>query len=141
MPVYLSAVKAFQLPHRLLLVALIWEKGRSHVCGTASRPRYLSAYAKTALNSDEAIANKFTAKLIKRTRRQRARVQSTDQSQCVISPLCGHFQTRPFVNYFQIGMPIQMNPELLSNIHYHSQNTNPTAHHTRIKDAQHILMP
>lgn len=78
--------------------------------GTASRPRYLSAYARKALDSDKSIANKFTAKLIKRTRRQQARVRATSRAaNCVIeNPLCGHFQTRPFVNYFKIGMPIRM---------------------------------
>jgi hypothetical protein len=78
--------------------------------GTASRPRYLSAYAKQVLDSDKDTAKRFTLNLIKRTRRQRARVDAISKAANFVieNPLCGHFQTRQFVNYFQIGMPITM---------------------------------
>jgi hypothetical protein len=103
----------FNYPIDYYLLRLFGKRVVHMYVGTASRPRYLSAYAKKALDPDKGIANKFTAKLIKRTRRQQARVRATSRAaNCVIeNPLCGHFQTRPFVNYFKIGMPIRMNDE------------------------------
>lgn len=103
----------YNFPIDYYLLRLFGKRVVHMYVGTASRPRYLSAYAKQALDSDEHKANRFIQKLIKRTRRQRARVNATSlAASCVIeNPLCGHFQTRPFVNYFQIGMPIQMNPD------------------------------
>ena len=103
----------FNYPIDYYLLRLFGKRVVHMYVGTSSRPRYLSAYAKKALDSDKSIANKFTAKLIKRTRRQQARVRATSRAaNCIIeNPLCSHFQTRPFVNYFKIGMPIRMNEE------------------------------
>ena len=100
----------FNFPIDYYLLRLFGKRVVHMYVGTASRPRYLSAYAKKALDSNEGIANKFTAKLIKRTRRQQARVRATSRAANYVieNPLCGHFQTRPFVNYFKVGMPIRM---------------------------------
>lgn len=109
---FIGGKSLFNFPIDYYLLRLCRKRVVHMYVGTASRPRYLSAYAKEALNPDQNKANRFTLKLIKRTRRQRVRVRTTSHAaSCVIdNPLCGHFQTRPFVNYFQIGMPIQMNP-------------------------------
>lgn len=100
----------FNYPIDYYLLRLFGKRVVHMYVGTASRPRYLSAYAKKALDPNEGIANKFTAKLIKRTRRQQARVRATSRAANYVieNPLCGHFQSRPFVNYFKIGMPIRM---------------------------------
>ena len=98
----------FNFPIDYFILRLFGKRVVHMFVGTASRPRYLSAYAKQVLDSDKDIAKRFTRKLIKRTRRQRARVNIIGKAaNCVIeNPLCGHFHTRPFVNYFQIGIPI-----------------------------------
>lgn len=100
----------FNYPIDYYLLRLFGKRVVHMYVGTASRPRYLSAYARKALDPDKSIAKKFTAKLIKRTRRQQARVRATSRAANYVieNPLCGHFQTRPFVNYFKIGMPIRM---------------------------------
>ena len=100
----------FNFPIDYYILRLFGKRVVHMFVGTASRPRYLSAYAKQVLDSDKNAANQFTQKLIKRTRRQRARVDAISKAaNCVIeNPLCGHFQKHPFVNYFQIGMPITM---------------------------------
>lgn len=101
----------FNFPIDYYLLRLFGKRVVHMYVGTASRPRYFSAYAKNVLTPDMAESKRYTRKLIKRTRRQRARVRAISRAaSCVIeNPLCCHFQTRPFVNYFKVGMPIRMN--------------------------------
>lgn len=75
--------------------------------GTASRPRYLSGSAKSVLK-DGRIDLSALRQLARRTRRQAARIRSISRHASVVieNPLCGHFQERPFVNYFKIGVPL-----------------------------------
>ena len=107
---FIGGKSLFNFPIDYFILRLFGKRVVHMFVGTASRPRYLSAYAKQVLDSDKDTAKCFTRKLIKRTRRQRARVNIIGKAaSCVIeNPLCGHFQTRPFVNYFQIGIPITM---------------------------------
>lgn len=118
----------FNFPIDYYLLRLFGKRVVHMYVGTASRPRFLSAYAKQALDPDENTANRFTRKLIKRTRRQRARVDAISKAaSCVIeNPLCGHFQKKPFVNYFKIGMPIGMSAT------NRSHNNTPTGRKIRI---------
>ena len=102
----------FNFPIDYYILRLFRKRVVHMFVGTASRPRYLSAYAKQALNSDNDRAKRFIKKLIKRTRRQRARVNSISKAASIVieNPLCGHFQAKPFINYFIVGMPIKMQP-------------------------------
>lgn len=103
----------FNFPIDYYLLRLFGKRVVHMYVGTASRPRFLSAYAKQALDPDEDTANRFTQKLIKRTRRQRARVNAISRAASFVieNPLCGHFQSKPFINYFIVGMPITMRPK------------------------------
>lgn len=102
----------FNFPVDYYILRLFRKRVVHMFVGTASRPRYLSAYAKQALNSDKGKAKRFIKKLIKRTRRQRVRVNSISKAASIVieNPLCGHFQAKPFINYFIVGMPIKMQP-------------------------------
>ena len=100
----------FNFPIDYYILRLFGKRVVHMFVGTASRPRYLSAYAMQALDSDKDVAKRFIKKLIKRTRRQRARVNSISKAANYVieNPLCGHFQAKPFINYFIVGMPIKM---------------------------------
>jgi hypothetical protein len=78
--------------------------------GTASRPRYMSSYAMGALSKEPAQKDKNIKKLARRTRRQQRRVSATSRAATLVieSPLCGHFQTKPFVNFFKLGVPMNI---------------------------------
>lgn len=77
--------------------------------GTASRPRYLSGYAKSALRDGRLDARELR-RLAGRTRRQARRVRgiSRHASLVIENPLCGHFHERPFVNFFKLGVPLNV---------------------------------
>lgn len=77
--------------------------------GTASRPRYLSGYAKGAIK-DGKVHQKEIKRLARRTARQAARVRgiSRHASLVVENPLCGHFHEKPFVNFFKLGVPLDV---------------------------------
>lgn len=98
----------FSLPIDYYILRAFGKRVVHMYVGTASRPRYLSAYAMKVLDPNKKTAFRFTQKLIKRIRRQRLRVLSISRAaSCVIeNPLCGHFQNKPFVNFFKLGIPI-----------------------------------
>ena len=77
--------------------------------GTASRPRYLSGYARNVVKGGQVNA-KALKRLARRTRRQAARVRgiSRHASLVVENPLCGHFHERPFINWFKLGVPLDV---------------------------------
>ena len=77
--------------------------------GTASRPRYLSGYARDVFK-DGRINDRLLQHLATRTRRQAKRVRGISRHASVVveTPLCGHFHQRPFINIFKLGIP--MNP-------------------------------
>lgn len=77
--------------------------------GTASRPRYLSGYANDVVR-DGVVNEKKLKRLARRTKRQASRVRSISRHASVVveNPLCGHFQTRPFVNWFKLGVPLDV---------------------------------
>jgi hypothetical protein len=77
--------------------------------GTASRPRYLSGYAKGVIK-DGVVNPKELSRLAQRTKRQARRIRgiSHHASLVVENPLCGHFQEKPFVNFFKLGVPLDV---------------------------------
>lgn len=77
--------------------------------GTASRPRYLSGYAKGVVK-DGMVNQKALKHLVRRTKRQARRIRgiSRHASLVVENPLCGHFHERPFVNWFKLGVPLDV---------------------------------
>jgi hypothetical protein len=77
--------------------------------GTASRPRYLSGYAKGVVK-DGVVNQRELKRLAQRTKRQARRIRgiSRHASMVVENPLCGHFQERPFVNWFKLGVPLDI---------------------------------
>ena len=79
--------------------------------GTASRPRFMSGYSKKILTPQKKQSKVLTRRLLKRTKRQRKRIQLISRTaNCVVeNPLCGHFQPKPFVNFFKLGIPIESN--------------------------------
>lgn len=74
--------------------------------GTASRPRYLSGYAKVVVKAGR-VNQKELNRLARRTRRQARRIRSISRHASVVieNPLCGHFHERAFVNWFKLGIP------------------------------------
>lgn len=77
--------------------------------GTASRPRYLSGYAKDVIQDGRVNAKKLN-KLAERTRRQARRIRAISRQASLVieNPLCGHFHERPFVNWFKLGVPLDI---------------------------------
>ena len=77
--------------------------------GTASRPRYLSGYAKGVVKDGRANQEELT-RLARRTRRQARRIRGISRYASVVieNPLCGHFHERAFVNWFKLGIPFDM---------------------------------
>lgn len=77
--------------------------------GTASRPRYLSGYAKDVLK-DGRVNPSALKRLARRTRRQAARIRAISRQASIVieNPLCGHFHERPFVNFFKLGAPLDV---------------------------------
>lgn len=77
--------------------------------GTASRPRYLSGYAKGVVK-DGVINAKGLRQLARRTRRQARRIRGISRHASVVieNPLCGHFYEKPFVNFFKLGAPLDV---------------------------------
>lgn len=77
--------------------------------GTASRPRYLSGYAGGVLR-DGQVDPKELKRLARRTKRQARRVRGISRYASVVieNPLCGHFQERPFLNWFKLGVPLDV---------------------------------
>lgn len=73
--------------------------------GTDSRPRYMTGWHNQV--TDPATQKQAAAKLARRVRRQRARVRwmSRWADLVVENPLCGHYQARPFINWFHVGFP------------------------------------
>lgn len=77
--------------------------------GTASRPRYLSGYARDVVR-DGTINQKALRRLASRTRRQASRIRGISRHASVVieTPLCGHFHERPFINIFKLGIPLDV---------------------------------
>ncbi|MBT5927252.1 MAG: hypothetical protein HOH33_11595 [Verrucomicrobia bacterium] len=75
--------------------------------GTASRPRYLSGFAREVLKTNQPPIKEIK-KLTKRVKRQSARVKAISRyaSLVIENPLCGHFHPKAFINYFQMGIPV-----------------------------------
>lgn len=73
--------------------------------GSESRPRYLTGRHDALL--DESTRGKYAKKLEAQVDRQCSKVlQMSELADVVIeNPLCGHFQRKAFVNWFQIGFP------------------------------------
>ena len=73
--------------------------------GSDSRPKYLSGPQDQVLDSIS--ERKACRKLAARVRRQQKRIaRMSAWSDVVIeNPLCGHFQVKPFVNWFCVGFP------------------------------------
>ncbi len=77
--------------------------------GTASRPRYQSGYAKHVVKDGRVNAEELK-RLASRTKRQARRINAISRNASVVieNPLCGHFQVRPFVNWFKLGLPFDV---------------------------------
>lgn len=77
--------------------------------GTASRPRYLSGYAKGVVK-DGRVNPRELKRLARRTQRQAARIRGISRHASVVieNPLCGHFYEKPFVNFFKLGAPLDV---------------------------------
>ncbi len=77
--------------------------------GTASRPRYLSGYARRVIKNG-GVDPKELKRLASRTRRQARRIRGISRHASVVieNPLCGHFHERPFVNWFKLGVPLDV---------------------------------
>jgi hypothetical protein len=75
--------------------------------GTASRPRYLSGFARDILKAKQP-PSKAIRKLAKRVKRQASRVKAISRAASFVieNPLCGHFHPKAFINYFQMGIPV-----------------------------------
>ena len=75
--------------------------------GTASRPRYLSGFARDVLKAKRPPLKEIR-KLAKRVKRQSARVKAISRFASIVieNPLCGHFHPKAFINYFQMGIPV-----------------------------------
>lgn len=73
--------------------------------GTDSRPRYMTGWHHQA--ADPSTRDPACRKLAQRVQRQRGRVRfmSRYASLVVDNPLCGHYQQRPYINWFHIGFP------------------------------------
>lgn len=73
--------------------------------GSDSRPKYLSGPHDQVL--DSVSERKACRELAARVRRQQKRIaRMSAWSDVVIeNPLCGHFQVKPFVNWFCVGFP------------------------------------
>jgi hypothetical protein len=94
-------------PLDYLVLRLFGKKVIHFYVGTASRPRYLSGFARDVLKAEEPPV-KQTRKLVRRVLRQSKRVKAVARfaSMVVENPLCGHFHPKPFINYFQLGVPV-----------------------------------
>ncbi len=77
--------------------------------GTASRPRYLSGYAKGVVQSGR-VNQKELKRLASRTRRQARRIRGISRHASIVieNPLCGQFYEKPFVNFFKLGLPLDV---------------------------------
>lgn len=77
--------------------------------GTASRPRYLSGYAK-GLVKGETVNPAELRRFTRRTKRQAERIRRLSRNASIVieNPLCGHFYERPFINFFQLGVPLDV---------------------------------
>ncbi len=77
--------------------------------GTASRPRYLSASAKAVIRSGE-VNSRELKRLARRTERQARRIRgiSRHASLVIENPLCGHLHERAFINFFKLGVPLDV---------------------------------
>ncbi|HEY9170797.1 MAG TPA: hypothetical protein VI136_00770 [Verrucomicrobiae bacterium] len=77
--------------------------------GTASRPRYLSGYAKDVVKAGR-VNPSALKRLARRTRRQATRIRGISRQASIVieNPLCGHFHERPFVNFFKLGTPLHV---------------------------------
>lgn len=73
--------------------------------GTDSRPRYMHGWHHSVL--DPSKKTSAARKLAGRARRQRNRIRRLARLSAVVvgNPLCGHFQERPFINWFHLGFP------------------------------------
>jgi hypothetical protein len=96
---------AFPLDYWLL--RLFGKKVIHIYIGTASRPRYLSGYARGVLKAEKPPLKELR-KLAKRVKRQSSRVRAVSRfaSLVIENPLCGHFHPKAFINYFQMGIPV-----------------------------------
>ncbi|RME92684.1 MAG: hypothetical protein D6766_09610 [Verrucomicrobia bacterium] len=77
--------------------------------GTASRPRIMAGDARSILREDGVDEGRLR-RLIERTRRQRRRVAAISRQAWLVveNPLCGHFHSRPFLNWFKLGLPLDV---------------------------------
>lgn len=73
--------------------------------GSDSRPKYLSGPNDAVV--DPTTAQSASRRLAASVRRQQKRIaRMSDWSDVVVeNPLCGHFQTKPFVSWFCVGFP------------------------------------
>lgn len=73
--------------------------------GTDSRPKFMNGWH-TAI-TDGSRPERAVRRLSAAIQRQRRRVQRMSAWSDVVieNPLCGHFQQRPFINWFEIGLP------------------------------------
>jgi len=73
--------------------------------GTSSRPRFMSARWEKKFGTPE--SKKWLKKLEKRISRQVKRLRSNGRSADVVidNPLCGHYHTSSFVDWFHVGFP------------------------------------
>lgn len=73
--------------------------------GTDSRPRYMTGWHLDAV--DPGKQQDACAKLAERVRRQRGRVRKMSRYADVVvdNPLCGHYQSKPYINWFHVGFP------------------------------------
>lgn len=94
-------------PLDYLILRLFGKKVIHFYVGTASRPRYLSGFARDVIKASEPPA-KQTRRLARRVLRQSKRVKAVARFASVVveNPLCGHFHPKPFINYFRLGVPV-----------------------------------
>lgn len=92
-----------------LLLRLLGKRVIHIFIGTASRPRYMSGYARDVLR-ENGVDKKKLQKLVQRTRRQAKRVRDISRRASLVieNPLCGQFHQSPFINYFKVGIPLNI---------------------------------
>jgi len=73
--------------------------------GTDARPRYMTGWHPDVI--DQAKRDAACHQLARRVKRQRARVRFMSRFADIVvdNPLCGHYQQRPYINWFDVGFP------------------------------------
>lgn len=101
-----SGSKGFlNIPIDYYILRLFGKKVIHIYLGSTSRPTYMSPSAIDVLHDETKIKQ-----ILKRSKKQRKRVQivSRAASYIIENPLCGHYQKKRYINYFCIGMPIEI---------------------------------